>query len=513
MQHPLGKTRPIWAYERCAHFNPNPQKRVTIGKKNMIRTYKQQATRWAALLVFLLISAHAFIPAAAQEKGKIGELVTFGDGSKGVLVQVERDGQSGWAIALKNEGTFSWASQVGETATSALNKVLTERTETKRALNDMLPLLSDTAGYAATQAIRAAAGGNRENYPAAFAVDFDHGWYLPTAGQMFIVYALEPFIKKALEDNGGEVIAGPYWTSTPYNARCAWYLHAQLGVYEDTDGDGYKTKQYFVRAMRHWQASKPASTYTLAFDGNGATEGAMQPQTVNVGEPLTLPKNTFKRSGFEFLGWSMSSTATKASYTDEQAGVDLGGGKGEVKTLYAVWKATAAPASTYTLTFDGNGATEGTMQPQTVNVGESLTLPKNAFKRSGFEFLGWSISKNASTASYTDGQANVLIESSKGAVKTLYAVWKKGQTSTSVESALLSSAKSLVNPFRDRLTIVHLNAANRIEVYSILGEKLYDRELQGAERMEIATSEWESGLYIVRIHAKDGTKVLRVVKR
>ena len=244
---------------------------------------------------------------------------------------------------------------------------------------------------------------------------------------MFIVYSLEPFIKKALEDNGGEVIAGPYWTSTPYNARCAWYLHAQLGVYEDTDGDGYKTKQYFVRAMRHWQASKPASTYTLAFDGNGATEGAMQPQTVNVGESLTLPKNTFKRSGFEFLGWSMS--------------------------------------------------------------------------------------KSASTASYTDGQANVLIESSKGAVKTLYAVWKKGQTSTSVESALLSSAQSLVNPFRDWLTIVHLNAANRIEVYSILGEKLYDRELQGAERMEIATSEWESGLYIVRIHAKDGTKVLRVVKR
>ena len=393
----------------------------------MIRTYKQQATKWVALLIFLLISAHAFIPAAAQEKGKIGELVTFEDGSKGVLIQVERDGQSGWAIALRNAGTFSWASQATETATNALNKILTERSESKRALNDMLPLLRDTAGYAATQAIRAAAGGNRESYPAAFAVDFDHGWYLPTAGQMFIVYSLEPFIKKALEDNGGEVIAGSYWTSTPYNARCAWYLDAQLGIYEDPNGDGYKTKQYFVRAMRHWQASKPASTYTLAFDGNGATEGAMQPQTVNVGEPLTLPKNTFKRSGFEFLGWSMS--------------------------------------------------------------------------------------KNASTASYTDGQANVLIESSKGAVKTLYAVWKKGQTSTSVESALLSSAKSLVNPFRDRLTIVHLNAANRIEVYSILGEKLYDRELQGAERMEIATSEWESGLYIVRIHAKDGTKVLRVVKR
>jgi len=393
----------------------------------MIRTYKQQATRWAALLIFLLISAHAFIPAAAQEKWKIGELVTFEDGSKGVLVQVERDGQSGWAIALKNAGTFSWASQPVEIGTSALNKILTERSETKRALNDMLPLLSDTAGYAATQAIRAAAGGNSENYPAAFAVDFDHGWYLPTAGQMFIVYSLEPFIKKALEDNGGEVIAGSYWTSTPYNARCAWYLDAQLGIYEDPNGDGYKTKQYFVRAMRHWQASKPASTYTLTFDGNGATEGAMQPQTVNVGASLTLPKNTFKRSGFEFLGWSMS--------------------------------------------------------------------------------------KNASTASYTDGQANVLIESSKGAVKTLYAVWKKGQTSTSVESALLSSAQSLVNPFRDRLTIVHLNAANRIEVYSILGEKLYDRELQGADRMEIATSEWESGLYIVRIHAGDGTKVLRVVKR
>gem|GEM_PF-1559103 len=26
MQHPIGNTRSIWAYERYAHFNPNPKK-------------------------------------------------------------------------------------------------------------------------------------------------------------------------------------------------------------------------------------------------------------------------------------------------------------------------------------------------------------------------------------------------------------------------------------------------------------------------------------------------------
>lgn len=160
--------------------------------------------------IVLTILASTFSPVNAQSYGRIGDLVSFADGSKGVLIHVERDGKSGWAIALQdanNAAALEWAPGK-ENATQALNKTLKQENPAYRTLDDLLPLLQDTAGYATTKAIRSAAGGKKEAFPAAFAVDFDNGWYLPSAGQMFSAFAVEPFVKKTLEENGGKALDG-----------------------------------------------------------------------------------------------------------------------------------------------------------------------------------------------------------------------------------------------------------------------------------------------------------------
>lgn len=77
---------------------------------------------------------------------------------------------------------------------------------------------------------------------------------------------------------------------------------------------------------------------TVSFNGNGATSGSMSTQTI-VGS-ANLAQNTFTRSGYIFKGWSTSSTATTAEYSDTAIFAARNGalneGRGPV-TLYAVW--------------------------------------------------------------------------------------------------------------------------------------------------------------------------------
>ncbi len=53
-----------------------------------------------------------------------------------------------------------------------------------------------------------------------------------------------------------------------------------------------------------------------------------------------------------------------------------------------------AGGGTYTIVFDGNSATSGSMSPITVTTGEEFTLPANTYKRAGYTFDGWCYKEN-----------------------------------------------------------------------------------------------------------------------
>jgi uncharacterized repeat protein (TIGR02543 family) len=112
---------------------------------------------------------------------------------------------------------------------------------------------------------------------------------------------------------------------------------------------------------------------TVTFEPNGG-RGTMAAQTGGGLEPLV--PNTFTRTGYTFAGWSPSSTATSALYTDEGDYSFAGDA-----VLYALWS-----ANTYIVTFNSQGGTS--VADGTYPTGGFIELP-DAPRRLGYTFLGW----------------------------------------------------------------------------------------------------------------------------
>ncbi len=158
--------------------------------------------------------------------------------------------------------------------------------------------------------------------------------------------------------------------------------------------------------------------YTLTYNANGGS-GAPSSQTVAASTYFNLSSTKPTRSGYTFLGWSTSKTATSASYSPG-ASVKISGNI----TLYAVWKVNTTSTKYYTLTYNANGGS-GAPSSQTVAASTYFNLSSTKPTRSGYTFLGWSTSKTATSASYSPG-ASVKISGNI----TLYAVWKVNTTYT-----------------------------------------------------------------------------------
>ena len=158
-----------------------------------------------------------------------------------------------------------------------------------------------------------------------------------------------------------------------------------------------------------WSKNAPA-TYTVSFNANGGS-GAPSSVTKTDGVTLYLPTTEPYRSNYEFLGWSTSSTATSPTY---YAGGSFS--RNANTTLYAVWEYSP---ETYTVRYNANGGT-GAPSSQTKTYGVNLTLSSTIPTRSGYNFLGWSTSSTATSATYSAGGSYTA---NSGA--TLYAVWEK----------------------------------------------------------------------------------------
>lgn len=247
-----------------------------------------------------------------------------------------------------------------------------------------------------------------------------------------------------------------------------------------------------------------AKSYTIKYNANGGS-GAPASQTKTHGTALTLSSVKPTRSGYTFLGWSTSSTATSASYN---AGGSFTANANT--TLYAVWKqdkneivastttvelchgdiesvtidfapsgssnvsfgfdtndsraigctwgdwknnslpltitakgfgkatvtVTMYDSSTdkaldsvdisvnvtskaYVVQYDANGGSGAPSKCMKVHI-QAMPLSTTVPTRSGYTFLGWATSKNATSAEYQPGD-----DFSINADTTLYAVWKQ----------------------------------------------------------------------------------------
>ena len=151
-----------------------------------------------------------------------------------------------------------------------------------------------------------------------------------------------------------------------------------------------------------WTSDK----YDVTFDANGGT-GAPAVLSLAKSLNLTLPLTVPEKTGYTFLGWAESKTATKPDYL-------IGGqyAKKTSVTLYAVWE-----VSKYTVTFDLNGGT-GSISPITFSFGSFATIPSATPTRNGYTFAGWSENAASVAAEFAAGDKYTHNRST-----TLYAVW------------------------------------------------------------------------------------------
>lgn len=89
---------------------------------------------------------------------------------------------------------------------------------------------------------------------------------------------------------------------------------------------------YTANAAATLYAQWTAITYTVTYNANGGT-GAPGSQTKTYGKTLTLSSTKPTRTGYEFLGWATSASATSATYSAGGSYVN-----NAAITLYAVWK-------------------------------------------------------------------------------------------------------------------------------------------------------------------------------
>ena len=149
-----------------------------------------------------------------------------------------------------------------------------------------------------------------------------------------------------------------------------------------------------------------ADTVTVTFDANGGT-GTMNPQTVGRNKPSLLTFDDYFNPGYIFNGWNTKADGSGTAYADHDC-VTLDSDL----TLYAQW------LEQLFITFQGNGSTSGTMALQPVFEGDSAVLVPNAFKRVGYDFIGWNTQTDGSGTAYAD-EAVVT----PAGDMTLYAQW------------------------------------------------------------------------------------------
>lgn len=160
------------------------------------------------------------------------------------------------------------------------------------------------------------------------------------------------------------------------------------GSSQYTAGSGTTHKS---SASVSWTAPRP--NYTVKYNANGGS-GAPSSQTKVYGQTLTLSKTIPKRTGYQFLGWATSRTATKATYL---AGASYTANASV--TLYAVWSIVK-----YSITYDA-GANGGTLvvggksyEKYTTQVNYNANLGSGSYvpTKKNYNFVGWNDEQDGS---------------------------------------------------------------------------------------------------------------------
>lgn len=220
-----------------------------------------------------------------------------------------------------------------------------------------------------------------------------------------------------------------------------------------------------------WRATQGSST-TLTFNtawntytmtirrGTGIADiispawgwtGNYKTGTATYGDSFTI--NASVSTGYHWTGWTGTYTTSTQKYTFTVTGaVDV--------------TANAAP-NTYTIVYNANGGS-GAPSNQTKTYNSNLTLSSTKPARANYDFLGWSTSNTATSATYAAGAVlSTDLSTTQGATVTLYAVWRESKPTNLILKGTVNGPFQIsLNWSNTGINVSYKLYANGTQIYS-----------------------------------------------
>ncbi|MBR5327282.1 MAG: InlB B-repeat-containing protein, partial [Paludibacteraceae bacterium] len=166
-------------------------------------------------------------------------------------------------------------------------------------------------------------------------------------------------------------------------------------------------------------ANWTAATSTVELNQEEATEKGTASVTATYGSAMPAITKLPIRTGYTFGGYYTGKNGAGTQYYKADGTSATTWNLEGAQTLYAKWTPI-----TYSVKFNGNGSTSGSMSNQSFTYDEAAkALTTNAFKQTGYTFAGWNTAANGSGTSYADGARVQNLTTTNNATINLYAQW------------------------------------------------------------------------------------------
>lgn len=195
------------------------------------------------------------------------------------------------------------------------------------------------------------------------------------------------------------------------------YVFTGWNTKEDLTGDFYFNEANVINltdqdgAVIDLYAIYSETVNLIFYDLDGGTDpgNPTEYSTVTPDFDLLEPVKT----GYTFTGW------TGSNGTTPQKNVTIKQGRNENLNFTAHWT-----PNTYTVVYNGNGSTSGSMANTSMTYDTKGTLRANTYQRTGYKFAGWNTMPDGSGQDYVDKESVLNLTSEANGKVTLYAQWK-----------------------------------------------------------------------------------------
>ena len=209
----------------------------------------------------------------------------------------------------------------------------------------------------------------------------------------------------------GETIVLPNATK---NGRTllGWSTNKNTTIIRDPkmkEGETFTVKE---RTILYAIWSEPEREYTIKFHGNGGTilnenSNDIQRTGLKLGDVITTP--VAQREGYKFLGWSRNKNATSIGAGDIGYNSTVGRGTYTVTSdeeFWAVWQQSIIFSVTYNLNVNDANVYNIPQNKRGLNSEDYIggySIPVNPSRDDGYEFAGWTKTREGSGEAYFDG--------------------------------------------------------------------------------------------------------------